>query len=29
MKIPAPLWEDLRGRGLLHPEAPAPQSPIL
>ena len=29
MKIPAALWEDLRGRGLLHPEAPVPQSPIL
>ena len=29
MKIPAALWEDLRGRGLLHPEAPVPQGPIL
>jgi D-threo-aldose 1-dehydrogenase len=29
MKIPAALWEDLRGRGLLHPAAPVPQSPIL
>lgn len=29
MKIPAALWEDLRGRGLLHREAPAPQGPIL
>ena len=29
MKIPATLWDDLRGRGLLHPEAPAPQGPIL
>jgi D-threo-aldose 1-dehydrogenase len=29
MKIPAALWEDLRGRGLLHPEAPAPQGPIV
>jgi D-threo-aldose 1-dehydrogenase len=29
LKIPAALWEDLRGRGLLHPEAPAPQDPIL
>jgi D-threo-aldose 1-dehydrogenase len=29
MKISAALWEDLRGRGLLHPEAPVPQGPIL
>ncbi len=29
LKIPAALWEDLRGRGLLHPEAPVPQGPIL
>ena len=29
IKIPASLWEDLRGRGLLHPEAPVPQGPVL
>jgi D-threo-aldose 1-dehydrogenase len=29
LTIPAALWEDLRGRGLLHPEAPVPQGPIL
>jgi D-threo-aldose 1-dehydrogenase len=29
LKIPAALWEDLRGRGLLHPEAPVPQDPVL
>ena len=29
MKIPAALWDDLRSRGLLHPEAPVPQGPIL
>lgn len=29
IKIPAALWEDLRGRGLLHPDAPAPQSPVV
>ena len=29
MKIPAALWEDLRGRGLLHPDAPVPQGSIL
>jgi D-threo-aldose 1-dehydrogenase len=29
LKIPAALWEDLRGRGLLHPEAPVPQGPVL
>ena len=29
MKIPAALWDDLRAHGLLHPEAPVPQGPIL
>jgi D-threo-aldose 1-dehydrogenase len=24
MKIPAGLWSDLRGQGLLHPDAPVP-----
>jgi D-threo-aldose 1-dehydrogenase len=29
LKIPSALWEDLRKRGLLHPEAPVPQGPVL
>ena len=29
LKIPAALWEDLRGRGLLHPEAPVLQGSVL
>jgi D-threo-aldose 1-dehydrogenase len=29
MKIPVALWDDLRSRGLLHPDAPVPQGPIL
>ncbi|MGH6893938.1 MAG: aldo/keto reductase [Dongiaceae bacterium] len=29
LKIPAALWDDLRERGLLHPDAPVPQGPIL
>jgi D-threo-aldose 1-dehydrogenase len=27
--IPPALWEDLKGRGLLHPDAPVPVTPIL
>lgn len=27
--IPSALWEDLRSQGLLHPEAPVPQGPVL
>ncbi|WP_119301091.1 aldo/keto reductase [Dongia deserti] len=29
LRLPAALWEDLRERGLLHPEAPVPQGPVL
>ena len=29
LKIPSALWEDLRERNLLHPEAPVPQGPVL
>jgi D-threo-aldose 1-dehydrogenase len=29
LKIPSALWEDLRAEGLLHPEAPVPQGPVL
>lgn len=29
LKIPAALWEDLQAQGLLHPEAPVPQGPVL
>jgi D-threo-aldose 1-dehydrogenase len=29
LKIPVALWEDLRARGLLHPQAPVPQGPVL
>jgi D-threo-aldose 1-dehydrogenase len=29
LKIPAALWDDLRDRGLLHPEAPVPQGSLL
>jgi D-threo-aldose 1-dehydrogenase len=29
LKIPSALWDDLRARGLLHPEAPVPQGPVL
>lgn len=29
LTIPSALWEDLRNRGLLHPEAPVPQGPVL
>jgi D-threo-aldose 1-dehydrogenase len=28
-RIPAALWDDLRARGLLHPQAPVPQGPVL
>lgn len=27
--IPAALWDDLRARGLLHPQAPVPRNPVL
>jgi D-threo-aldose 1-dehydrogenase len=29
LTIPSALWEDLRARGLLHPEAPVPQGPVI
>jgi D-threo-aldose 1-dehydrogenase len=29
LAIPSALWEDLRARGLLHPEAPVPQGPVI
>jgi D-threo-aldose 1-dehydrogenase len=29
LSIPAALWDDLRARGLLHPEAPVPQGPVV
>jgi D-threo-aldose 1-dehydrogenase len=29
LKIPSALWHDLRERGLLHPDAPVPQGPVL
>jgi D-threo-aldose 1-dehydrogenase len=29
LKIPAALWGELRERGLLHPQAPVPQGPVL
>jgi D-threo-aldose 1-dehydrogenase len=29
LQIPSALWDDLRKRGLLHPEAPVPQRPVL
>lgn len=29
LTIPSALWEDLRAQGLLHPDAPVPQDPVL